>query len=177
MIEPEDIASEARACGDLWVAVLLTAIADAHGKSTAPVGHADACRAEARQWFERGGRDFEDVCALAGADPEMVRRVALAPTLPETFNHRLSSLFRAEHVPVVSEPTPMRAEPRPAAAVIAPVIRRPALPRKPRTETAERKAERNRRNYLERKARHTPEEWQRITRERNERCRNREAGH
>lgn len=178
MIDELDPVADALACGDMWAAVLLTAIADAHGKFSALPSHCDpaAVQAEARAWFEEAGPDFLDVCIMAGADPEMVRRVALGP-VPVSFNHRLVS-FRAE--PICAAPntdfTPAERRQIARLAPPAPTLRESACrPRRSRTEAAECKRERNRRNYLTRKARHTTEEWKRLKREQNERCRNRRA--
>jgi hypothetical protein len=69
MTEPRIDTGDMRA---LWLAVIKTAMEDAclpsQGNSFVKPFEVDA----ARGWF-RGGKDFNRVCALAGADPEMVQ--------------------------------------------------------------------------------------------------------
>lgn len=55
----------------LWQAVIYRALIDAHYTG----GNKDALREHriADEWFRFGGRDFREVCALAGQDPDFVR--------------------------------------------------------------------------------------------------------
>ncbi|CAJ0861976.1 hypothetical protein AMST5_01446 [freshwater sediment metagenome] len=58
----------------LWAAVILQALEDA----TATISMADAHeRRAAREWFKDAGKDFHEVCALAGMDHDAVRTAAL----------------------------------------------------------------------------------------------------
>lgn len=95
MIDDLDPTIEARVSGDLWVAVILQAIADAHnnGKTNR------RAKVEARAWFEEAGEDFLEVCDLAGVDPGIIRDVALNP-LPATFNSSIGGLRVAERIVV-----------------------------------------------------------------------------
>lgn len=61
------------------LAIIIAAINDALGCS--PVndrGQRDRESAIARRWFEEAGRDFHEVCHLAGLDPASLRNAALA---------------------------------------------------------------------------------------------------
>ena len=60
----------------LWTAVLHQAFADARRPLTREQDQYDFDRA--RRWFRVGGRHFQDVCHMAGCDPEYVRDKALA---------------------------------------------------------------------------------------------------
>ena len=59
----------------LWTAVITQAIHDARGKVASAEGLRE--RDRARSWFLTAGADFQQVCALAGFDPEWVRDQAL----------------------------------------------------------------------------------------------------
>lgn len=69
----------------LWAAVIQQALDDATGvifySSGNYKGAADrakkAIRKRARSWFIEGGKDFKEVCALAGLDPDWIRANAL----------------------------------------------------------------------------------------------------
>lgn len=66
---------------NLWLAVLLRVLDDASGFLADPdANRRDRRRimAAARLWFERGERDFKDVCLMAGCDPSRARAGALA---------------------------------------------------------------------------------------------------
>ncbi len=70
--------SEASPERRLMMAVLLTAILDAAGKSDGTVfRNRDIVQASALGWIKDGGQDFLDVCHLAGVDPHHVRRRSL----------------------------------------------------------------------------------------------------
>src|SRR3546814_204812 len=66
----------------LWVAVIIRAIEDATRNATMDSGASKSAKAaaqrEARDWFVRGGADFQEVCGLAGLRPDEVRECALA---------------------------------------------------------------------------------------------------
>lgn len=69
-----DLVGEARACEQLWCAVLATLITDSMRMPRPGTDSADeADRQAAVAWFERGGADFQAVCLLAGFDPRMVQ--------------------------------------------------------------------------------------------------------
>jgi hypothetical protein len=55
----------------LWIAVLQRAIDDACSKPNTQITAAEV--QAARIWLTRPSRDFNDVCNLAGLDPEAVR--------------------------------------------------------------------------------------------------------
>lgn len=56
----------------LWCAVILQALEDAVSESA----KRDADRQHARQWLTQHNANFDDVCALAGVEPEHVRTFA-----------------------------------------------------------------------------------------------------
>lgn len=63
---------------ELFRAVLRQAIFDAVAPSKVTnAGDVAVCRAQAREWFCANTRDFRDVCALAGFDPDYIRENAL----------------------------------------------------------------------------------------------------
>jgi hypothetical protein len=66
----------------LWMSVLQQAVMDAlraprptHPLVAAAVFYAENDRDQARAWIEGGGKDFREVCTLAGVDPEWVQRM------------------------------------------------------------------------------------------------------
>lgn len=60
----------------LWCAVLHQAVADATSPLVRNRGeHLEQCRA--RTWFRTGNRDFQQVCLLAGYDPDRIRNQVL----------------------------------------------------------------------------------------------------
>lgn len=65
----------------LWAAVILQALEDAMCVFPPAANRTTQAKAlsrkQARDWFIRAGRDFRDVCALAGVDHGAVRREAL----------------------------------------------------------------------------------------------------
>lgn len=71
---------------ELWRAVIRQALSDA--VSTAQDGRADLERHEARKWLTKPSRDFDEVCELAGEEPDRVRAIAV------------SIIAEAEHGPV-----------------------------------------------------------------------------
>lgn len=65
----------------LWQAVIDRALFDALGfnTSTSDGGGAREWQSyQARNWFERNSKDFQDVCFMAGREPAEVRAHALA---------------------------------------------------------------------------------------------------
>ncbi len=91
MAYDDDLTSRAD-CENLWQRVLLQAVEDAiHGVrgSERTVMRARMIR-QARAWLTIPNRDFNEVCSLAGLDPEAVReavtkQLATAPT-PEALS-------------------------------------------------------------------------------------------
>lgn len=76
--------TEAESCRALWIAVLTIAVRDAEARLTGDAHrHTEGKvnRAQACAWFERGGRDFETVCTLAGLEPSAVREAWIAGRL------------------------------------------------------------------------------------------------
>lgn len=63
----------------LWVRVLLLAASDAtyDGIDNRKIRE----REFAERWFRHGGSDFNEVCALAGLEPEAVKRAYMAGRL------------------------------------------------------------------------------------------------
>lgn len=65
---------------ELWCQVILRALADLDGEGKTSGGWApsagDALAAAA--WFKRNGKDFREVCSLAGVEPGAVRKAAMA---------------------------------------------------------------------------------------------------
>ena len=61
----------------LWLNVIRQALEDAIAPGQS--GHDDIAliQRHARAWFEGNGKDFRDVCLLAGLDPDVVREAAL----------------------------------------------------------------------------------------------------
>lgn len=58
----------------LWRRVILQAVRDALVLKLPPKDPSvKAARREARAWIERGGKDFQEVCTLAGYNPDRVR--------------------------------------------------------------------------------------------------------
>lgn len=58
-------------CRQLWCAVLMRAVMDA--LSPNPYSDVDRrAKRDAISWLDGGGRDFKQVCTLAGLDPEAV---------------------------------------------------------------------------------------------------------
>lgn len=150
-IIPVDDPAHAAAERELWAAVLALAVADA-------LGHNGCVRyrrqgeviydshLEAMRWFTEGDDDYRLVVTLAGLDPDAVREAVLCGRVPDPSIR-----------PVRSAPTP-RPAPTPAPC-------RPRDPRqwqpwrfrrqRPRLTDEQRRArqrERNRRDYLRRKA-------------------------
>jgi hypothetical protein len=82
---PDQIAdAQHRQDRQLWAAVIMQALDDAAGKieyyggnKAAAERHKRLVRRRARDWFINGGRDFKEVCALAGMEPDWVRANAL----------------------------------------------------------------------------------------------------
>lgn len=63
----------------LWAAVIQVAIEDAQGNVKGESGSRaskDRARRQAVEWLTKPSRDFDDVCHLAGLDPEAVRQRA-----------------------------------------------------------------------------------------------------
>jgi len=85
---------------ELYCAVLLQAISDAHGLTPKRFDVDEKGRqvdhhAEAKEWFIQAGPDFHMICNLAGFDPEFILDIALND-LPKGFKKRRGSL-RAEN--------------------------------------------------------------------------------
>lgn len=80
MLPKSDEYVEQEACPErrLMLAVLLTAIRDASGINIVGTPH---CRRQTQMlafgWIKDGDSDFQEVCALAGLDPNATRRKAL----------------------------------------------------------------------------------------------------
>lgn len=55
----------------LWIGVLAQAVSDVTNPSQGEFFR--QARRDAIRWFKHGGRDFNEVCHLAGLDPEAVR--------------------------------------------------------------------------------------------------------
>ena len=62
----------------LWAAVILQALDDATGAIVSEgAANNGNIRRRARNWFTKGGKDFKEVCALAGMEHDRVRQAAL----------------------------------------------------------------------------------------------------
>ena len=61
-----------QACRHLWQRVFLQALRDAIAEYKRPLSEHRAVRASARTWLDSNSADFQEVCSLAGYDPEMV---------------------------------------------------------------------------------------------------------
>lgn len=58
----------------LWLRVILQAITDAQGKSVGIRPQKKLIvQQEAIKWFMRDGKDFQQVCLMAGYEPEWIR--------------------------------------------------------------------------------------------------------
>ncbi|WP_291725244.1 hypothetical protein [Magnetospirillum sp. 64-120] len=61
----------------LWLNVIRLAMEDAVCPQHVTPHEAEVMRERARLWFQGNGKDFRDVCLMAGLDPDMVRETAL----------------------------------------------------------------------------------------------------
>jgi hypothetical protein len=78
-MRPEEILSlREKQERQLWAAVIMQALDDATGVVVNADGRSkEGIRRRARDWFIKGGRDFKEVCALAGMEPDWIRANAL----------------------------------------------------------------------------------------------------
>ena len=79
----------------LWAMVFINAIRDIKAPVTDGIKDKEEreatrarIRSEARAWFKAAGKDFHDICAILGLEPEWARSMVLNNKLWETMNDK-----------------------------------------------------------------------------------------